>query len=58
MSEFSTLTLFPATPAQLIESRRRTFTEWGRDMTEEQYLLRDALMDKAEHAEHGKLITW
>ncbi|KAF9048202.1 hypothetical protein BDZ89DRAFT_1057776 [Hymenopellis radicata] len=58
MSELSTLTLFPAMPAQLIESRRRTFTEWGIHMTEEQYLLRDALMDNAEHAANARLITW
>ncbi|KAK0202809.1 hypothetical protein DFS33DRAFT_1374768 [Desarmillaria ectypa] len=46
----SSLSLFPATQAQLIESRRRSFKEWGRSMTEEEYLRRDADMDSDEHA--------
>lgn len=57
-SELSSLTLFPATPAQVVESRRRTFKEWGRTMTEEEYRRRDETMDHHEHAADGKLITW
>ncbi|KAK0217946.1 hypothetical protein IW262DRAFT_1104795 [Armillaria fumosa] len=54
----SSLSLFPATQAQVIESRRRSFKEWGRSMTEEEYMRRDAEMDKDEHASNRKLTTW
>ncbi|KAK0501276.1 hypothetical protein EDD18DRAFT_1306901 [Armillaria luteobubalina] len=52
------LSLFPATQAQIIDARRRSFKEWGRSMTEEEYLRRDAEMDKDEHASNRKLTTW
>ncbi|KAK0467250.1 uncharacterized protein EV420DRAFT_1300541 [Desarmillaria tabescens] len=52
------LSLFPATQAQTIESRRRSFKEWGRSMTEEEYLRRDAEMDSDEHASNRRLTTW
>ena len=52
------LALFPATPAQITESRTRSFVEWRRSMTLEEYLSRDAIMDEGEHAVNGKLTTW
>ncbi|KAK0238858.1 hypothetical protein EDD85DRAFT_883248 [Armillaria nabsnona] len=55
----SSLSLFPATQVQVIESRRRSFKDWGRSyMTEEAYLRRDADMDNDEHASNRKLTTW
>ncbi|THH08245.1 hypothetical protein EW145_g2828 [Phellinidium pouzarii] len=54
----ASLTLFAATREQTVESRRRTFPQWGRGLTLEQYLTREATMDQAEQAVNGKLITW
>jgi hypothetical protein len=58
MSELATLSLFPATPDQVIASRKRTFVEWAKGMTLEQYLQRDASLDAMEHAVNGNLTTW
>ncbi|KAI0764876.1 hypothetical protein C8Q74DRAFT_1318431 [Fomes fomentarius] len=52
------LSLFPATPDQVHESRTRHAEEWARNSTLEEYLLRDVIMDKDEHAANGNLITW
>ena len=43
---------------QILESRRRTFVQWGRGLTLEDYLTRDYQLDTAEHAAGGKLTTW
>ncbi|KAF8886729.1 hypothetical protein BD779DRAFT_1441401 [Infundibulicybe gibba] len=58
MIDLSLLSLFQATHAQMILSRRRTFTEWGKGMSEEEYLQRDLDCDAFEHTKDGKLITW
>lgn len=50
-TKLSSLSLFPATPEQVIESRRRT-------LSLEEYLHRDAISDRQEHARDGRLITW
>ncbi|KZT43109.1 hypothetical protein SISSUDRAFT_739119 [Sistotremastrum suecicum HHB10207 ss-3] len=55
--DLASLSLFPATPEQVLESRKRTFPQWGRGLTLDQYLRRDAAMDVHEHAK-GKLTTW
>ncbi|TFK39356.1 hypothetical protein BDQ12DRAFT_698070 [Crucibulum laeve] len=55
---FAELSLFPATPEQVIESRRRTWKQWGAGLSEEEYLYRDAVNDLHEIAREGKLITW
>ncbi|KLO13256.1 hypothetical protein SCHPADRAFT_828329 [Schizopora paradoxa] len=52
------LSLFAATWEQTIESRKRTYPQWGRGLTEEQYRARDSQMDPMEHAAEGKLVTW
>ncbi|KAJ3497207.1 hypothetical protein NLJ89_g10380 [Agrocybe chaxingu] len=54
----SSLTLFPATPAQVYESRKRSFVQWGRGVSLEAYLRRDARMDNHEVARDGRLTTW
>lgn len=59
MSEsLASLSLFAATWEQTVESRKRTYPQWGRGLTEEQYRARDGQMDPMEHAAEGKLATW
>lgn len=54
----ASLTLYPATYEQKIESRKRTCPQWGRGLSEEEYLTRDAKLDVLEHATDGKMTTW
>lgn len=56
--QLADLSLFLATPEQTVESRKRSAQEWRRALTEEQYILRDIIMDEHEHAAHGKGATW
>jgi len=58
MSDFASLSLFAATPDQVLASRKRTWVQWARGMTVEEYLYRDASMDVMDHAANGKLTTW
>lgn len=58
MSELAALSLFPATPDQVIASRKRTFVHWANGMTLAQYLQRDISLDAMEHAVNGNLTTW
>lgn len=55
---FASLSLFPATPAQTIESRRQTWQEWNWGRSLEQYLVMYSDTDKLEHSRDGKLVTW
>lgn len=50
----ASLTLFRATPAQVLESRRRTWPEWGGVLTEEQYLERDNQLDGCYGTRHRR----
>jgi hypothetical protein len=52
------LSLFPATAAQTIESRKRSHIEWGRWLSMEDFLRRDEILEKLEHANGDKLTTW
>jgi hypothetical protein len=54
----SRLSIFPANMAQVLESRTRTFQEWGRGVTLEEYLARDATSDNHEVSRDSKLVTW
>ncbi|KAJ7924408.1 hypothetical protein B0H13DRAFT_1978306 [Mycena leptocephala] len=56
--DLSTLSVFPATPEQITESRRRTLSEWGKGLTLEEHLARDASQDQFDNARDGQLITW
>ncbi|EKM56951.1 uncharacterized protein PHACADRAFT_91589 [Phanerochaete carnosa HHB-10118-sp] len=58
MTDVLALSLFAATPEQVIESRKRTHMEWARGLSMEEYLKRDEIMDFQEHAANGKLMTW
>ncbi|KAG6891603.1 hypothetical protein C0992_002642 [Termitomyces sp. T32_za158] len=50
----SSLSLFAATSEQILESRRRSAVEWGKDMSLEEYLARDEFTDKQEVARNGR----
>ncbi|KAF9449934.1 hypothetical protein P691DRAFT_702200, partial [Macrolepiota fuliginosa MF-IS2] len=54
----SEISLYVATPEQTIVSRKRTAVEWGRGLTLDEYLDRDAVGEGEEFARDGKLITW
>jgi hypothetical protein len=58
MSELAFLSLFPATPDQVIASRKRSSVQWAKGLTLEQYLHRDASLNVMIHAVDGKLTTW
>ncbi|KAF9542987.1 hypothetical protein CPC08DRAFT_650012 [Agrocybe pediades] len=59
---FSNLTLCPATPAQILESHRRTNEEWGIPFAEgtsmEQYLEREKRTKELQCAWDGKMQVW
>ncbi|KAI0635258.1 hypothetical protein C8Q77DRAFT_1156571 [Trametes polyzona] len=52
------LTLYPATPEQLDEVRKRTSVQWGKGLSLEDYIYRDILKSKLDISTNGKLITW
>ncbi|CCM06660.1 uncharacterized protein FIBRA_08945 [Fibroporia radiculosa] len=52
------LSLFPATPEQTLESRKRTAVQWANGLTAAEYVRRDVVMDAQEHAAEGNLTTW
>ncbi|KAJ6498014.1 hypothetical protein C8R47DRAFT_1175681 [Mycena vitilis] len=56
--DISTLSLFPASPEQVTESRRRTLLEWGRGLTLEEHLAREADQDQFDCSRDGRFITW
>jgi hypothetical protein len=56
--DLASLSLFRATPAQVEESRLRTWPQWGAPLSLKEYLGRYTKMDTEESATDGKLITW
>ncbi|EJD07437.1 uncharacterized protein FOMMEDRAFT_71777 [Fomitiporia mediterranea MF3/22] len=58
LEDLSTLSLFPATKEQILESRKRTYPQWGRGLTLEGYFARESRLDIAEHAQGDKFTTW
>ncbi|PCH44908.1 hypothetical protein WOLCODRAFT_139317 [Wolfiporia cocos MD-104 SS10] len=52
------LSLFPATPEQILEGRRRSAAEWGHGLTLEQYIRRGDILHQKEHAAGNRHITW
>lgn len=54
----SEVTIFPATKAQIHESRKRSYAAWGQGSTLEEYLERDARTDVHEVSTNGNMITW
>lgn len=56
--DLASLSLFPATRAQVEETWRRTWPQWGGALSLTEYLAREADMESMDHAKDGKLITW
>jgi len=56
--DLASLSLFPATPAQVTESRKRQYPEWAGHLTFEQFTERDLAYDNLEHATGGRMTTW
>lgn len=56
--DFSQLSIFPANAAQIHESRRRTFPEWGRGLGLEEHIEREEMLDTKPHATDGKMVIW
>ncbi|TFK27103.1 hypothetical protein FA15DRAFT_653936 [Coprinopsis marcescibilis] len=54
----SLLSLFSATPQQTLESRRRAFPEWGKEMTLQVYLDRDSATERSTAGANGRFATW
>lgn len=52
------LSLFPATPSQIIESRKTSFVQWNQGRTLVEYLERDSILDSLENSSNRKLTTW
>ncbi|KAH7927868.1 hypothetical protein BV22DRAFT_245973 [Leucogyrophana mollusca] len=57
-SDLASLSLFRATPEQVLASRKRAWLTRSGGLTEKQYLDRDEVMDVMEHAVDGKAIVW
>ncbi|KAJ7785681.1 hypothetical protein B0H16DRAFT_1487650 [Mycena metata] len=57
-TDLSTLSLFRATPEQTIETRRRTLNEWGKGLTLEEHLHRDASQEDYECSRDGRFTSW
>jgi len=56
--DLTSLSLFRATPAQLEESRVRSWPQWGGTLSLTEYLGRYVKMDAVDSAKDGKMITW
>jgi hypothetical protein len=56
--DLSQISLFRATQAQKIESRKRTHVLWSRGLSLEAYLKRDERLEQHELARDGRWITW
>lgn len=56
--DLASLSLFPARRAQVEETWRRTWPQWGGTLSLTEYLAREADMESMDHAKDGKLITW
>lgn len=54
----SRLSIFHANTAQVLESRTRTFQQWGSGMTLEEYLARDEISDNYEVSKDSRFVTW
>jgi hypothetical protein len=56
--DLSALSLFPATAEQITEARRRSLSEWGKGLTLDEHLARDASQDQFDGSRDGRLVTW
>jgi hypothetical protein len=58
VSNMDSLSVFKATKEQVLESRHRSWTTWGRGMTMEAYVSREEMLDSQPHARDGKMTVW
>lgn len=56
--DVSSLSLFPATPAQVLEARRRVHLQWGQGLTLEEHMERESAYDQYDCAQDGKMRCW
>jgi hypothetical protein len=56
--DFSQTSLFLATQKQVNISRLRMFKHWGRGVTIEEFLKRDAFLGQLPHSADGKWKMW
>ena len=56
--DLSSLSLFPATAEQTIESRKRTYVHWNRGKTLAEYLQSDVVLEGFENSVDHKMTTW
>lgn len=54
----SELTLVKATPEQAKDASVRSFAQWGRGKSLEEFLARDDFLYQQEHSTDGKWTTW
>jgi hypothetical protein len=59
-TDLSSLSLFAANNAQMEETWRRTYEEWGKtsNMSPEQHHMREASLAALETSRDGKLVVW
>ncbi|EAU84600.2 hypothetical protein CC1G_00119 [Coprinopsis cinerea okayama7 len=57
-TDLSLYSLYLATPAQAEEARKRSFQEWGRGVTLEEYLERDARIERSTVGADGLFVAW
>ncbi|KAJ7590695.1 hypothetical protein C8J56DRAFT_933618 [Mycena floridula] len=58
MISLASLSLYRASPDQVIESRRRTCVQWARGATVEEYLQLNQQIDEHQVSQNGNFITW
>ncbi|KAJ7630421.1 hypothetical protein FB45DRAFT_915444 [Roridomyces roridus] len=56
--DLASLSLFPATTAQITESRRRTHTQWGKGLTLDEHFAREVCQDELEVSSNGRFTVW
>ncbi|KAF8524162.1 hypothetical protein JB92DRAFT_2806591 [Gautieria morchelliformis] len=56
--DLNELSLFPATPAQVVACRTANHAHWGRGLDLQEYMGRADKLDIHEHATDGRLMTW
>ncbi|EAU93492.1 hypothetical protein CC1G_12156 [Coprinopsis cinerea okayama7 len=57
-TDLSRYSLFMAKPAQAEEAQKRSFEQWGKYMTLEEYLGRDARVQRSTVGKDGQFVAW
>ncbi|KAH8116316.1 hypothetical protein DFH11DRAFT_1579897 [Phellopilus nigrolimitatus] len=56
-TDLASLSIFPATREQTIQTRKNSYPHWGRGLTQDQYLAREARLGIFEHATNETPLT-